>query len=152
MTRNDLILWFGRIATLVFTIAVFYDVYHDQHFSREIRIAVIATAGIVIGALFAWQVYVAQKYDGWPVIPFSFRWVVATWLGSMAVFIAWVVVTSLKRDIYTDLRSAIVYWQFATATLWFASRWVTVQTPHQAGIGETGTTPGNGAGPGGPTV
>ena len=26
-------------------------------------------------------------------------------------------------------------------TLWFASRWVTVQTPHQAGIGETGASP-----------
>lgn len=143
MSRNDLIMWFGRIATLIFTTAVFIDVYSDQQLSREIRLTVLGIVGIVVAALFIWQVYIAQKYDGLPVIPFSFRWVVACWLGSLGLFVIWIVLITFFESLYSDRRSAIIWWQFGTATLWFASRWVTVQTPHAAGIGETGTTPGS---------
>jgi hypothetical protein len=140
MSRNDVIMWIGRIATIVFTIAVLADMYTDQHLSREIRITVLSIVGVVVMSLFGWQVYIAQKYDGLPLIPFSFRWVVATWLGSLLVFIAWTVLITFIDDVYTDRRSAVVWWQFGTATLWFASRWVTVQTPHSAGVGETGAS------------
>lgn len=143
MTRNDLIMWFGRISTIVFTIAVIVDIYGDQQLSREIRLTVLAIVVAVVSALFGWQVYIAQKYDGWPVIPLSFRWVVATWLGSLALFVAWIILITFWDDIYSDRRSAVVWWQFGTSTLWFASRWVTVQTPHPAGVGETGISPGS---------
>ena len=147
MNRNDLILWFGRVCTLAFTAAVAWDIYHDGVLSQELRQAVLAIVVLVFLLLFGWQVYVAHKYDGLPVIPFSFRWVVATWLGSLALFIAWVVAISFFDDLYTDRRSAVIWWQVGVSTLWFSSRWVTVQTPHTAGIGETGGTPGNGGTP-----
>lgn len=146
MNRNDAIMWAGRILTIIFSYAVFADLQTDRQLSEAIRIAVLGIVGLVVASIFGWQVYIAQKYDGLPVIPFSFRWVVATWFGSLMVFIGWILTISFLESIYTDLRSAVVWWQFGTATLWFASRWVTVQTPHRAGIGETGaSTPGSGA-------
>lgn len=148
MNRNDIILWFGRIATIIFTIAVALDIYNDRALSWGIRMAVLTFVVLVFVSLFGWQAYVAQKYDGWPLIPFSFRWVVATWLGSLALFVVWIVAISIVPDLYSDLRSAVFWWQVGTSTLWFASRWVTVQTPHPAGVGETGTTPSNGNGAG----
>ena len=143
MTRNDQIMWFGRIATLIFTIAVIYDVYTDHSLSRELRLTVLVVVLAVFMALAAWQGYIAEKYDGWPVIPLSFRWVVFGWLASFALFIGWIVAITLYEPLYTDLRSAIVWWQFGVSSLWFASRWVTVSTPHPAGAGETGLNPGN---------
>lgn len=144
MSRNDIILWFGRIATILFTAAVFWDIYTDELLSRGLRATVLTIVVLVFLSLFCWQVYVAHKYDGWPVIPFSFRWVVATWLGSLALFIAWIVLISFIDGLYSDRRSAVIWWQVGTSTLWFCSRWVTVQTPHPAGVGETGSMPGNG--------
>lgn len=141
MTRNDLILWLGRIATIVFTVAVVWDIYSDDQMSFELRVAVMVIVLAVFLSLFGWQVHVAKKYDGWPIIPFSFRWVVATWVGSLALFFAWIILISFFDGIYSDRRSAIMWWQAGTSTLWFASRWWTVQTPHPAGIGETGTSP-----------
>lgn len=146
MKRNDVILWFGRIATLLFTLAIIYDVYSDQRLSSELRLVVIGVAGAVAASIFGWQAYVAYKYDGAPFIPFSFRWVVATWFGALSLFIAWQMAVTFWPEMYTDRRSAIFWWQFGAATLWFASRWVTVETPHEAGVGETGSTPGNGNG------
>jgi len=150
MKRNDFILWFGRIATVLFTIGIIYDVYADQRLSAELRLVVIGVAGMVAASIFGWQAYIAYKYDGAPFIPFSFRWVVATWFGALTLFIAWMIAINYLPEIYTDRRSAVVWWQFGSATLWFASRWITVETPHTAGIGETGSTPSRG--PGGPTV
>lgn len=148
MNRNDIILWFGRVATIVFTAAVVYDIYGDATLSREIRAAVLGIVTCVFFALAAWQGYIARKYDGWPVIPLSFRWVVATWFGALSLFIVWQMAVTFWPEMYTDRRSAILWWQFGAATIWFASRWVTVETPHTAGIGETGSTPGNGNGGG----
>ena len=146
MNRNDAIMWVGRILTIIFSYAVFADLQTDNAMSREIRTVVLGIVSIVVLSVFVWQVYIAQKYDGLPVIPLSFRWVVATWFGSMLTFITWLVLTTIFDGLYTDLRSAVIWWQFGISTIWFASRWVTVQTPHQAGIGETGANaPGNGA-------
>ena len=141
MNRNDVIMWVGRILTFVFTYAVFADLQSDAAMSREIRTVVLAIVSLVVLSIFAWQVYIAQKYDGMPVIPLSFRWVVATWFGSMLTFITWLGLTTIFDEMYTDLHSAVVWWQFGISTIWFASRWARVQTPHQAGIGETGASP-----------
>ena len=146
MNRNNVIMWVGRILTIIFSYAVVVDMANDNALSREIRATVLGIVGIVVLSIFGWQVYIAQKYDGFPLIPFSFRWVVATWFGSLLLFIAWILAITYVPSVYSDLRSAFIWWQFGTATLWFMSRWVTVQTPHSAGIGETGaSTPGSGA-------
>ena len=147
MNRNEVIMWLGRIGTLAFTIAVIVDMYGDATLSRELRTVVLSMVISLFVALCGWQGYIAMKYDGWPIIPLSFRWVVFMWLASFVIFIGWVLAQTYL-DIYTDLRSAVVWWQFGTASLWFASRWVTVDAPHPAGAGETGMTPQGGGSPG----
>ena len=138
MNRNDVIMWVGRILTIIFTIAVFTDMVSDQELSFAIRMTVLGIVATVFLTLFVWQVYIARKYDGCPVVPFSFRWVMAMWLGSLSLLVAWFVTISIFDGLYTDLRSAFVWYQAGVATTWFMARWLAVQTPHQAGIGETG--------------
>lgn len=145
MNRNDAIMWFARIATIIFTIAVVWDVYHGQELSRGIRATVLVVVGLLVGSIFVWQVYIAQKYDGIPIIPFSFRWVTAVWFGSLMTFIMWIVLINYFDGLYTYLRSAAIWHQFGVATLWFMSRWLTLDQPHKAGVGETGSS-GNGNG------
>lgn len=144
MTRNDAILWFGRIATIALTVAIVLDMTRDAHLSQEIRRVVLGTVAVTVLSMFVWQGRVAYRYDGWPWPPFAFRWVVWSWLGSLGAFIVWLIVSGVWPTLYSDYRSAVMWWQFGVMTLWFASRWVTVETPHQAGVGETGSTPGNG--------
>lgn len=146
MNRNDVIMWAGRILTIVFSYAVFADLQTDSALSREIKMTVISFVGFLFASIFVWQVVVAYRYDGMPFIPFSFRWVMAAWAGSLFFFIAWLIAVNVFPALYSDLRSAVMYWQLGTATLWFMSRWFTVNTPHRAGIGETGASaPGSGA-------
>src|SRR5699024_4475819 len=109
MNRNDAIMWVGRILTIIFSYAVFADLQTDTAMSREIRTVVLGIVSIVVLSVFVWQVYIAQKYDGMPVIPLSFRWVVATWFGSMLTFITWLVLTTIFDGLYTDLRSAVIW-------------------------------------------
>lgn len=148
MSRTDAILWAGRLFTVVFTIAVGWDALADGQLSAEIR---RVTIGIVCGlfALWAlWQVRVAHRYEGWPlVVPLPFRWVFAIWLASITLFTAWIVALSEVEWLFSDYRSAFVWWQFGTASLWVASRWLIVETRHTAGPGEMGSGPhGNGNG------
>lgn len=144
MTRYHVILWTGRVLALIYTAAVVYDVAGDGALSREIRQVTMAVVGIVFLLIFGWQARIAWKYEGIPSVPMPFRWVVAVWFASLAVFVAWNIAGSVWPDIYTDRRSSFFWWQFGTSTLWFASRWVTVDEPHVASIGETGTGPANG--------
>ena len=138
MTRNSAILWFGRIATMIFTFFVALDIIGDQELSSNIRLVTIGMVLILAITILVWQVLIAWRYDGLPIIPFSFRWVVATWFGSLALFLLWVILTGIVDGLYTHIRSAIMYWQFGIATLWFASRWMTLESPQKAGLGETG--------------
>lgn len=138
MTRNKAILWFGRIATIIFTFFVALDIASDNELSRDIRMTTIGIVFLLVVTILGWQTAIAWRYDGLPIIPLSFRWVVALWFGSLALFLLWVLATSFIDGIYTHLRSATMYWQFGVATIWFASRWMTIESPHKAGLGETG--------------
>ena len=138
MTRNNAILWFGRIATMIFTLFVALDMVSDRQLSQNIRLATIGIVLFLVVTILLWQTSIAWRYDGLPIVPLSFRWVVATWFGSLALFLIWVISVTLVDGLYTDIRSAIMYWQFGVATLWFASRWMTLESPQKAGLGETG--------------
>ena len=138
MTRNNAILWFGRIATMIFTFFVALDMISDRQLSQNIRLATIGIVLFLVVTILLWQTSIAWRYDGLPIVPLSFRWVVATWFGSLALFLIWVISVTLVDGLYTDIRSAIMYWQFGVATLWFASRWMTLESPQKAGLGETG--------------
>ena len=138
MTRNNAILWFGRIATMIFTLFVALDMVSDRQLSQNIRLATIGIVLFLVVTILLWQTSIAWRYDGLPIVPLSFRWVVATWFGSLALFLIWVISVTLIDELYTDIRSAIMYWQFGVATLWFASRWMTLESPQKAGLGETG--------------
>lgn len=138
MRRNDVIMWFGRIATAIFTAAVIIDMMSEYSNTREIRASVLVIVGLVVFSILAWQVHAALKYDGLPFIPVSFRWVVAIWFGSLLVFISWSIAITFFSDLYSDLRSSVIWWQFAVGTIWFASRWLTLDFQHKAGPGETG--------------
>ena len=138
MTRNTAILWFARIATMVFTFFVALDMIKDQELSRDIRMTTVGIVLLLVVTIFGWQTAIAWRYDGFPIIPLSFRWVVATWFGSLALFLLWIISIAIVDGLYTHIRSAIMYWQFGVATLWFASRWMTIESPHKAGLGETG--------------
>lgn len=145
MTRTDAILWAGRVATVIFTAAIAYDAYADGELSETIRRITIAGVGLLFLAWAIWQIKVAKQYDGWPLtLPLPFRWVFAVWLMSFFAFIAWVVLIDVETRIRTPYRSAFMWWQFGASTLWVFGRWVTVDAPHEAGIGETGHTNGNG--------
>ena len=139
MTRNNAILWFGRIATMIFTLFVALDMVSDRQLSQNIRLATIGIVLFLVVTILLWQTSIAWRYDGLPIVPLSFRWVVATWFGSLALFLIWVISVTLIDELYTDIRSAIMYWQFGVATLWFASRWMTLESPQKAGLGETGS-------------
>ena len=139
MRRNDIILWFGRICSVGFTVMVANDVLSDGTLSEEIRRTVIAIVGLVFLLIGGWQIWIAWRYEGMPLIPLPFRWVVAVTFMSWALFVAWTLLISFYPDIYTDRRSSVIWWQFGTSTIWFAARWVTVDTPKSAGIGETGS-------------
>ena len=138
MTRNNAILWFGRIATMIFTFFVALDMISDRQLSQNIRLATIGIVLFLVVTILLWQTSIAWRYDGLPIVPLSFRWVVATWFGSLALFLIWVISVTLVDRLYTDIRSAIMYWQFGVSTLWFASRWMTLESPQKAGLGETG--------------
>lgn len=147
MTRNNVILWVGRILTIIFTAAIVIDIAADGIMSQEIRQVTIG----IVGALFlmwaVWQARIAKQYEGWPLtLPVPFRWVFAVWLGSFTLFIAWVLVISEVEWLATPYRSAFVWWQFGASSLWVAGRWVTVDETHAAGVGETGTGTSNGTG------
>ena len=147
MNRTSAILWAGRILTIIFTVSVAWDSYSDGQLSREIREVTLGLVALLFLMLFGWQVRIAWKYEGFPTIPLAFRWVMATWLGSLMLFVVWLVLTSFIEDVFTPYRSAVMWWQFGTSTLWFAPRWLTIDTPHKAGAGETGATIGGGTGP-----
>lgn len=138
MTRNNAILWFARIATMIFTFFVALDMISDQHLSRYIRLATIGIMLFLVITILVWQIAIAWRYDGLPIIPLPFRWVVATWFGSLALFLLWVISIGIVDGLYTHIRSAVMYWQLGVATLWFASRWMTLNSPQKAGRGETG--------------
>ena len=138
MTRNNAILWFARIATMIFTFFVVLYLASDQELSRSIRLATVGIVFFLVMTILSWQVVIAWRYDGLPIIPLSFRWVVATWFGSLALFLLWIISIAIVDRLYTHIRSAVMYWQFGVATLWFASRWMTIEAPHKAGLGETG--------------
>ena len=143
MTRTDAILWAGRVLSAAFTASIVYDALADGMLSDEIRRATLATAGLLFLALCLWQVRIAWRYDGPPVrLPLPFRWVMAAWLGSLALLVAWRLLVGAAPGVYTAYRAAVVWWCVGQATIYFAARWTTVETPHRAGIGETGTGPG----------
>lgn len=146
MSRYRVIIWTGRLLTLIYTIAVLVDVLGDGTLSQEIRQVTITVVALVFAAIAIWQTRIAWKYEGLPVLPLPFRWVVVVFFASFALFCAWVIASSIWPEIYSDRRSSVLWWQFGTSTLWFASRWVTVDEPHPAGVGETGTGPGHGGG------
>ena len=143
MTRYHVILWTGRLLALVYTVALIYDVFGDGNLSREIRLTTIGIVAFVFVLICGWQARIAWRYEGVPSLPMPFRWVVALWFASLALFVAWNIASALWDGIYSDRRSSFMWWQFGTSTLWFASRWVTVDEPHTASIGETGSSPAN---------
>lgn len=142
MARADAILWVGRLLSVVFTTMILWDALADGQLSQEIR---RATIGIVAGLFMLWaiwQIRIAYKYEGWPVIrPLPFRWVFAIWLCSITLFTLWIVVLSEVAWLFSDYRSAFVWWQFGAASIWVASRWMIVETHQDSGAGETGTGP-----------
>jgi hypothetical protein len=144
MTRNTVILWVGRLLTLAFTVAIVWDALGDGRISREIRMVTVGTVGVLFFVWGWWQVRIAWKYEGMPTIPLAFRWVMAVWLMSFFLFVAWVILVALFPEANSSLRSAFMWWQFGASTLWVFGRWVTVDEPHTAGVGETGASTTNG--------
>jgi hypothetical protein len=138
MNRNDVIVWFGRLFSIAFSGAMLWDLITDGTMSQTIRQATIGITGLVFLSIFLWQARIAYRYEGIPTIPMPFRWVVAAWMGSMALLVAWNLTVSFHVDIFTEHRSAVMWWQFAISTVWFGARWVTVDGPHLSGTGETG--------------
>ena len=136
--RRGLILWFGRMFSLAFTVALIADMLSDGTMSREIRQVTIAVTGFVFALVFFWQTRIAYRYEGVPMVPVPFRWVVAVWFGSMFLFVAWNVLIAWWADAYNDYRSSVIWWQFVMSTMWFCARWITADEKHTAGQGETG--------------
>lgn len=147
MRRNDAITLFGRIIGVAFLIAMVVDLVTDGAMSREIRQAIIGVAAFVFASMCIWQVRIAHKYDGWPlVLPLTFRWVVAVSFLAIAAFVGWTFVASLVDGAYSNWLSALFWLGFVEGMIWFAARWVTVDDSHPAGPGETGTGGHNGNG------
>lgn len=136
--RRDLILWFGRLFTVAFTVAMLIDLTADGTMSREIRQVAIGVTALVFVLILGWQARIAYRYEGVPLIPVPFRWVVATWFASLASFVAWSLAISWWPELYSEYASAVMWWQLAVATMWFCARWITVDDVHEAGAGETG--------------
>lgn len=145
MHRDDAIMWTARGFAVAYIAAVAWDAAADGNFSSEIRYLTMAVMGLVFVTLCAWQVMVALAYEGIPVVPLPFRWVTALWFGALALLLGWLILWRYVPEVYTEYRAALVWCQAGVATLWWAARWVTVGSPHVAGVGETGTG-GNGNG------
>lgn len=143
IARTGIILWFWRVVTLLFTAGMIYDITNDRSIGPWLRLGTLGSLVIVMGLVFIWQLVIAHRYDGIPAIPLSFRWVMAIWFCSLSLFCLWAISTTFYDPLTEYWVIAFMYWQVFTATTWFASRWTTIEAPHHAGIGETGTQGGH---------
>ena len=145
MSSESRVMWFGRILGVIVAYILIHDVIADNGMSQASRLMVICIAGLTFFAVFFRQCQIAYKYEGVPIIPLAFRWVVAMFFGSLALFVGWLLIITMFPSVYSTWLSTLIWLQLGESALWFASRWWTVGRPQLAGPGETGAT-GNGNG------
>ena len=138
MTREDRVMWVGRIVGIVVGWLLIQDTMNDADLSPTSRLLVICIAVATFGSVFIRQCQIAYKYEGIPIIPLAFRWVVTCFFGSLFIFVGWMLLITLFPGIYNTWLSTLIWLQFGEASLWFVSRWWTVGRPQLAGPGETG--------------
>lgn len=140
MRNERYAMWLGRTLGAVVGVMLISDLLMDNNLSAFSRLIVIAIAGVVFLSVFIRQCMIAYKYEGVPIIPLAFRWVVAGFFGAMALLIGWLLLVAFVPELYTPARSAVIWLIFAEASIWFFFRWVTVGRPQLAGPGETGSS------------
>lgn len=115
------------------------DTLLDNNLSETSRLLVMAIAGVAFCWVTVRQGMIAYKYEGIPIWPPAFRWVVCLWFASLALLVGWILMISVDGGVYSPLRSTLIWLLFAEATIYFLTRWVSVGRPQIAGPGETGS-------------
>ena len=137
--NERVVMWIGRLIGLFVALMIVADTVFDHHLSQRSRTMVIGIAALSFCWVFLRQCQIAYKYEGIPLRPFPFRWVVSAFFGATALLMLWMLLVSVFPHLYNPTASAIFWLIFIEGVLWFMGRWITVGRPQLAGPGETGT-------------
>ena len=135
---NRLVLWTGRLLAAILTILSAFELWSTGGVAVDTRMVIICVVAIVFTILALWQVFISWRRDGWPRMPPSFRWVMAVFLSSFAIFTVWSALVVLFGIFRRDV-SIVMWWQLGMSSLYFFIRWINLGGPREAGVGETGT-------------
>lgn len=123
MSNRDLYLA-GRVFGIVIAIAMIFDVAIDHDASYAGRIIALSSIFLTLLVVGSRQVLISYKYEGIPILPLAFRWVIAFFLWSMALLVLATVIMEAFPEALEDWLVMAVWLQAAEMSIYFLVRWI----------------------------